>query len=129
MPARYFTVEEANALLPEIRPLVAELMEKQAAIANQRQSLGRVGRDFHNNVGSALASAMTQEFTAVETLQQRIQAYGCVLKNPGVGLLDFLADMNGRDVYLCWKYDEPAITHYHDLHTGFNGRIPLNPNQ
>jgi hypothetical protein len=41
------------------------------------------------------------------------------------GLLDFLSERNGRDVYLCWRYGEPTISHYHELHTGYNGRRPI----
>jgi hypothetical protein len=48
-----------------------------------------------------------------------------VVKDINVGLLDFLADRHGRDVYLCWRYGEPRIEFYHDLHNGFNGRQPI----
>ena len=41
------------------------------------------------------------------------------------GLVDFLAKIDGRDVYLCWRYGEPRVAHYHELHTGYNGRQPV----
>jgi hypothetical protein len=55
----------------------------------------------------------------------KIQSYGGVVKEIHNGLLDFLSLLNGREVYLCWRYGEAKITFYHELHTGFNGRQPL----
>jgi len=28
-------------------------------------------------------------------------------------------------VYLCWQYDEPEISFWHDVDAGFAGRQPL----
>ena len=41
------------------------------------------------------------------------------------GLVDFRSKLHGRTVYLCWKYGEESVTHYHDLEAGFAGRKPL----
>jgi len=65
---------------------------------------------------------MALDFVEIGQLIQQLQAMGCVVKDINVGLLDFLCDRDGRDVYLCWRYGEPEISFYHDLHTGFNGR-------
>jgi hypothetical protein len=62
---------------------------------------------------------------AVETLIEKIEAFGCQVKDINVGLLDFLARIDGREVLLCWRYDEPRIAYYHDLTGGFSGRRPL----
>jgi len=40
-------------------------------------------------------------------------------------LVKFLAERDGREVYLCWRYDEPRVAHWHDLEAGFAGRQPL----
>jgi hypothetical protein len=41
------------------------------------------------------------------------------------GLVDFRSKLHGRTVYLCWRYGEERITHYHELESGFAGRRPL----
>jgi hypothetical protein len=61
----------------------------------------------------------------IEGLIDEIKAYGCVLKDLNAGLLDFLAERDGREVYLCWRYGEDKIEFYHELHTGFQGRRPF----
>jgi hypothetical protein len=75
-----------------------------------------------SDMGSPAASAMVQDFIAIERLVKRIRAFGCVVKDLNVGLIDFLAERDGREVYLCWRYGEPAVQYFHELHTGFSGR-------
>lgn len=125
MPTKYFTIEEANNLLPEIKPLVARLVEKQAKIANTAQQIRPLLTNMYQSIASPETTELTQTFAEIEQLIAQIQAYGVILKNVNVGLLDFLADFNGRDVYLCWKHGEEQVRFYHDIHDGFNGRKPL----
>lgn len=125
MTSRYFTVEEANALLPEIEPLMGRLLEQRAKVVRDREQMAAVLDDLHSNVGGPVASEMAQRFVVIQRLVKRIQSYGCVVKDMNSGLLDFLAKIDGREVYLCWRYGEPRVAHYHELHTGYNGRQPV----
>ena len=43
---------------------------------------------------------------------------GAVLKDPRTGLVDFYGQVDGKRVWLCWKYGEDAVTHYHGLRRG-----------
>ena len=125
MSAQYFTVEEANALLPELRPLVGELLERRARVVRTRDEIAELLEDPYSNVGSAAATRMAQEFAVIERLVEQIQDYGCYLKDMNSGLVDFLSERDGREVFLCWRYGEPSIGYYHELHTGYNGRQPV----
>lgn len=125
MTIRYFTLEEANALLPELRPLVGRLLEIRARVVVQSRDLGDFFADLHSDIGNAQASRLVNEFEEIEQLVRQVQSYGCVIKSLEAGLVDFLADRDGRDVFLCWRYNEPRIAYYHELHTGFGGRRPL----
>ena len=119
---KYFTVEEANALLPMLEPLMKQLLARRARASRLAQQLGNLLNDYRSNVGSAELSTLTQDFAAIERLIYKIQAHGVVIKDVNAGLLDFLSQRNGRDVYLCWKYGEDKIEYFHELHTGFAGR-------
>lgn len=125
MTSRLFTQAEANALLPQIRPLMAQLLERQARVAAAHQRVQGMLDDVIFNVGTAESSAMVQDFIIIERLVNKIRAFGCEVKDIRVGLVDFLAEVNGREVYLCWRYNEDSITTYHDLDAGFAGRKPL----
>ena len=119
---KYFTVEEANALLPTLEPLLKEVLDRRARVSHAAQGEIALLSDFQSNIGNETTSDMVQDFIVIETLLAEIRSYGCTVKDINAGLLDFLCDRNGRDVYLCWKYGEPEVSYYHELHTGFQGR-------
>jgi hypothetical protein len=58
-------------------------------------------------------------------LANELATFGCVLKDPDKGLIDFLSLRNGREIYLCWVLGEERINFWHYLDTGFAGRQPL----
>ncbi len=122
MSMRYFTLDEANALLPELEPLVGRLLELRARVTHESRSMGEVLSDLRSNVGGPGASRLVKEFEEIELLIRRIQSYGCVVKSLEAGLLDFLCERDGRDVFLCWRYGEPSIQFFHELHLGYSGR-------
>lgn len=125
MAVRYFTPDEANALLPEIEPLVGELLNRRARVAHLGRQIDDRLADLRTDFAGPQATLLAQEFAAIETLVSTIQSHGCVVKSLEAGLVDFLAEIDGRDVYLCWRYGEPRIAYYHELHTGFQGRQRL----
>ena len=125
MSLRYFTVQEANELLPELEPLVGRVLALRARASHHSREMGALLADLSSDVGGPLPTRLTGEFAAIEDLIERIQAYGVVLKSLEAGLLDFLCERDGRDVFLCWRYGEPAVQYYHELHSGYQGRRPV----
>jgi hypothetical protein len=55
----------------------------------------------------------------------RIEAYGCIVKDIDLGLIDFPSMRDGRAVYLCWKAGEERITHWHGMDESFADRKEL----
>ena len=41
------------------------------------------------------------------------------------GLVDFRSRHRGREVYLCWRWDETEVAWFHDVDAGFTGRQPI----
>ena len=56
---------------------------------------------------------------------ERIQAFGCQVKDLDIGLIDFPTLYQGEEVLLCWKLGERGITSWHGLEEGFRGRKPI----
>jgi hypothetical protein len=56
---------------------------------------------------------------------ERIQEYGCVIKDLDIGLVDFPTLFRGQEVYLCWKMGESGIGFWHGTDEGFAGRKPI----
>jgi len=115
-PTRYFTPEEANALLPDLSRRIREMSErieraKSVAEGDQRVEGGQPGR-----------AHLEQLQNDVRELISEIHAEGVHVKGTDPGLLDFPALRNGQEVYLCWREGEDRIDHWHPLHTGIAGR-------
>jgi hypothetical protein len=130
--ARYFTVEEATALLPEIAPILEEIVDLRGRLEQAEQGLvalhwkartnGRIGGQGSFGAGQ---SARTELLAEINARLSRIRELGVEVKDPTTGLIDFPAYRGGRVVYLCWKLGEPTIAYWHDLDAGFAGRQPL----
>ncbi len=125
MTVRYFTREEADEVLVELIPLMAQLLERKAKAVRMSRQLEHLFKESHIDFGGPVPTELAQDFVIIDSLLSHIRSYGCVVKNLEAGLIDFLTKINGRDVYLCWRYGEDRIAYYHELHTGFQGRKAL----
>jgi len=101
---------------------MGELLELRAKVVRMRPQLEAIIEDTRSDVGGGNASQMVQDFIVIERLMSRIQSHGCIIKSINAGLLDFLTKRDGRHVYLCWRFGEPKVEFYHELHKGFSGR-------
>lgn len=123
--AKSFTVEEANALLPQVRELIENILKARQQALAKRPDLWPVLETAAGNGGSKKAGELLAVFTKFEQAVLALQEMGCQLKGVEQGLVDFPAEMDGRQVYLCWKYNEPEILFWHDIDAGFAGRQRL----
>ena len=122
VPAQYFTVEEANAILPEIDILMDRLQIHRSRMIKLRREIVQLLEVQDSDIGGSVASSLVSDFIAIERLMNEIRSHGCLVKDLNTGLVDFLSTRDGREVYLCWRYGEPRIEFYHELHTGFKNR-------
>lgn len=122
---RYFTLEEANAALGEIRPLVAYMLELRQSILDHQPELEPVLQKVAGNGGGAIATQVVRDFERLQEVLRQIEQIGVELKDVNTGLLDFRSYKDGREIYLCWKYGEEAIGFWHEIDAGFAGRQPI----
>jgi len=131
-PARLFTIEQANAMLPLVRAICSDLATLARDVMERRHRLALLtaGRDL--KPGDPYSDELTQMEGDLERDAVRLQEYVAELRELGVepkgaveGLVDFPYELEGRVVYLCWKLGEPEVLYWHDLDTGFSGRQPL----
>ena len=126
MPSkRYFTLEEANEALVELRPLVGQMLEIRQELLDLQPELEPILQKVLGNGGGKVATQAVSYFERLEELIGQIQQVGVELKDINSGLLDFSSLRDGRDVYLCWRYGENEILFWHEIDAGFAGRQPL----
>lgn len=124
LPAmRYFSVEEANRLVP----LLTRTFERLRPWVERAQQLADTlgapesARDVHLDTLREERDALLERIRG-ELLQ--LQEMGLEIKGAD-GLVDFRAHRGDDPVFLCWRFGEPAVTHWHELQEGFAGRRPI----
>jgi hypothetical protein len=131
---RVFTISEVNALIPALSSLVQDQLREQSEIEHGLAELMRLtGEPPRSLEPASLDSAevnrlkrdLRSRISRYETGWQRVQKWGGVIKDPQTGLVDFYGRVDGKLVWLCWRYGEDTLGYYHDLTSGFSGRRPL----
>ncbi len=135
VPARLFTLTEANALVPRLMEILARMDPK----ITRMKELEDLVEDAESYWGSRGETMPPEEREAYErNLEERdearavldeevgeIAAMGCELKDLHSGLVDFPATIEDALAYLCWQRGESRIANWHTLEGGFSGRRPL----
>jgi hypothetical protein len=125
MAQKYFTLQEANETLNIIRPLMDEVQAIRLKILKNQPEAWPAIEKSAGNGGNRALSNMVQDFEKFDALIHRIQATDVLIKDVNLGLLDFLALKDGREVYLCWQYGEGDIAFWHEIEAGYAGRQPI----
>ena len=122
---KYFTAEEANSLVPELLEIVPLIQKFAHHLRFDFPDVERARKQVKNNGGSEEGADYLRIALQTNRLVNHLTSQGCVLKGIKQGLVDFPAMREGREVFLCWKNPESAVTHWHDLEAGFAGRKKL----
>jgi hypothetical protein len=121
---RHWTPEQANALLPIVGDTVRRLRD-----ARRRLVEGGFAAELAE-LADATGGAWPGPERARASIEvalgfEQIERLDLVVRDLERGLVDFPAVIDGREVYLCWLLDEPAVGHWHGVESGFAGRRPL----
>ncbi len=124
MAETYYSIDDANALLPRVRPLLERIRDQQAVLAKDK-SLAVVRQKAAQNGGGTPARHLSQLAQTMEKDLRQLQAWGVVLRDPTTGLIDFFHKREGETVFLCWRLGEGKIEWWHPVNTGIAGREHL----
>ncbi|HET7272186.1 MAG TPA: DUF2203 domain-containing protein [Rubrobacter sp.] len=122
---KLFTVEEANALLPTLREILADVALHRDLLREKAPHMEPVLRAAFGNGGGRGSSEYGVEAYNLYLDIERIRELGVVLKDLDMGLLDFPHEREGRVVFLCWHPPEERVEYWHELDAGYSGRQPL----
>ena len=127
MAARYFSLSEANATLPLVRRIVSDITAKYPVWRDLVARYELVAAQSRPEWGESVDQVRLR--TAIEAVARDIASFlseleqvGCVFKGFDQGLVDFYGQIDGRDVFWCWKVGEDRIEHWHEIDAGFAGR-------
>jgi hypothetical protein len=126
---RLFTVNEANELLPTLRPLVEQILESIRRLKATSEAVIR--KEGLNPEAPNLMERLGEDTEIARLIGQvkgwveEINGYGCVCKGVEQGLIDFPCMLGAEVVFLCWQIGESNVGYWHRIEDGFAGRKPL----
>jgi hypothetical protein len=133
-PRQYFSVASANQTLPLVRAIVSDIVELFPEVRDREERLTRItrGRTKDSRPDDLYTQEVEQVRQDLERDVERLQGFidellelGVEFKDPVLGLVDFPAQRNGKEVCLCWKLGEPSVDFWHTVEAGFQGREKL----
>ena len=122
--SKHYTLEEARALLPDVRKWLAEIeaLQEQLRLLDLRlSSLISSGDD----VGGETVNTSIKTQAKLQGALWEFESRSIQVKDLERGLIDFPALRNGKEILLCWEKDEDDIEFWHDLESGYPGRERL----
>jgi hypothetical protein len=122
--SKHYTLEEARALLPQVRKWLEQIQsfeQRQAELDVRLRSLGSSG----NDVGGDTVNSSIKLRAEIQNIAQEFQSREIQIKDLERGLVDFPALRDGKEIFLCWEKDEDKIEFWHDLDSGYPGRERL----
>lgn len=121
MPPVY-TPASANAALPYVRRVVADLVRDHAAWRASTAAAAPTADAAADADAPALRRRAAHLADDVRSALAELAALGVECKGLDVGLVDFPAVVDGVPAYLCWQLGEPAVAWWHRRDAGFAGR-------
>ena len=135
MTRKAFTVEEANALLPQIEDVLVRVEGKKAQARVHDEKMQILDALW----GDELAVPNNPDYQEFLRHQQAISAVFQdinIIVHKGIldlgmrfppgglehGLIDFPTTFEGRWVYLCWQRSEDQLRFWHEMDAGYMGR-------
>jgi|YNPBryBLVA2012_1023415.scaffolds.fasta_scaffold02385_3 hypothetical protein len=130
---RYFTLDSARRLLPQVRQTLGEAMEVRAAMEALQEEIRQYSREAQLRGGILFRPELAGAWRSqADSLGRRLRdslaaldEMGVQVKDLAVGLVDFPTFYRGKEVLLCWKMGEPDIAWWHGTEEGFRGRKPV----
>jgi hypothetical protein len=72
-----------------------------------------------------LHAAIEKVARDINNFLEELEQIGCLFKGFEEGLVDFYGQLEGRDIFWCWKVGEERIEHWHEVEEGYSGRQPV----
>lgn len=141
--SRYYSLADANALVPDLAAVTARLRNQRAELVDLRDAYrDREGVLIEELIAAdVIAAEPDADGDDPELRRLRLRMRGLVdqmqadvawlderdlvLRDIPTGLLDLPALVSGQEAWLCWRLGEPSLLFWHRQDEGFGARRPL----
>lgn len=126
MKKRYFTLEEAERLIPALTIRIRNLIRLSKAI----NLMGKIEINYEDEfdfIGNEINSRKNTHklYYQFYSLLEEVLNYGVIVKDLNFGLVDFYALHDENEIFLCWQLGEKKIKYWHEAQSGYDERKPI----
>ena len=124
---KYYTPSQVNALLSDLRNTILRIhklrdqLETLDELEIRCETCGSNIMEHNIKMNKQHHKLSFEFFCELEFIQN----LGVEIKDLDDGLIDFYSIFEGREILLCWKFDEEKLEHWHEVGGGFAARKPI----
>jgi len=127
-----FSLEQANAMLPLLRLIVADISLSHRELSERRHQLHRLVRrredakaQVYNDEVEDTRNDLRIETRQLEEYISELERLGVVLRSAYDGIVDFPMVMREKAAFYVWKMGEMDVGYWHWPNETFSQRRPL----
>lgn len=116
---KHFTVDEANAMLPLVKSIVADICSVFRQVTGRRSDLYRLFRRGKRTSGAQYDDEMAEsradlqeEFEQIWRYREELESLGVLLRQPEDGLIEFPTIMDREEAFLCWQLGQDEVRYW-----------------
>lgn len=130
--AKLFTVDQANATLPLVGAITADVVNLTRELVERGDRLDLLKsrrepdvEDVYSEELGAIEKELHNDAARLREFVDELADLGVELKSAGKGLVDFPTIVDDQPAYLCWQLGEAEVLHWHSREDGYENRQPL----
>jgi hypothetical protein len=127
---KLYTLDEANKSLPLVSAIAADYLRLHRNVAERRDRLTEIASrrdertaDLYSDELEGAVRKLKKDTERLEEFAQELRQLG--LESSSDGVIEFPAEMFGREVYLSWQVGESKISHWRDPESAKSDRVSL----
>ena len=122
---RFFSVVQANRSLVLVRRIVGDIVRDYRRLRGLQEAYESYDQKGNPVMAEQARQGYVDVFNRLSELRDELEEIGCELKDYDLGLVDFPARLEEREIVLCWKLGEPAVAFWHEIDGGYAARRPI----
>jgi hypothetical protein len=109
---KIFSIEEANRALALVRPIATDIFNLINKISSLKiQNIEENSTEYQD----LLKELQSDNFKLIHYLEE-LHTIGVIITDLENVIIDFPGEHNGKEVFFCWKYNEPEVYYFHEAH-------------
>lgn len=121
VPARQFTLDEANRSLVLVRRIVADIVGGYQKLMELQETLEALPTSSREQCEST-RRVLIQTIERLQGHLEELEEVGVELRDWALGVVDFPCTFNGRQIMLTWQHGEAGVGHWHDVADSYTNR-------